>query len=130
MTKTDKRGIEVLRDPAINKAMGFTVEEREMPGLVGLVPANNRIFPAAGLATSATNAKRVADDMVKRSSPCGRRPGHARAPEGFGYSSRRSRTFPMPRIQTADRVAKIIVEKGVRVDKPKGYHGVYPPMRL
>jgi len=33
-----KRGVELLSDPALNKSTGFTAEEREQLGLVGLVP--------------------------------------------------------------------------------------------
>ncbi len=36
--KTDKRGIEILRDPALNKSTAFSEAEREALGLVGLVP--------------------------------------------------------------------------------------------
>src|SRR6201993_4927112 len=37
-TSTGKRGIDVLRDPSINKSTGFTESERQALGLVGLVP--------------------------------------------------------------------------------------------
>lgn len=33
-----KRGVDLLNDPALNKSTGFTEEEREKLGLVGLVP--------------------------------------------------------------------------------------------
>lgn len=45
MTLTDPtavvgvRGVEVLRDPEINKSTEFTEEEREALGLVGLLPS-------------------------------------------------------------------------------------------
>jgi malate dehydrogenase (oxaloacetate-decarboxylating)(NADP+) len=35
---TNKRGIEVLRDPSLNKSTAFTEAEKEALGLVGLVP--------------------------------------------------------------------------------------------
>ncbi|MGB5809623.1 MAG: NAD-dependent malic enzyme, partial [Polyangiales bacterium] len=38
--KTTARGLEVLRDPALNKGSAFTVEEREALGLGGLLPPN------------------------------------------------------------------------------------------
>lgn len=34
----NKRGIELLRDPSLNKSTAFTESEREALGLVGLVP--------------------------------------------------------------------------------------------
>src|SRR5271167_631783 len=37
-TGTSKRGIDLLHDPRINKATGFTEAERQALGLVGLVP--------------------------------------------------------------------------------------------
>jgi malate dehydrogenase (oxaloacetate-decarboxylating)(NADP+) len=38
MENTDKRGTDVLNDPQINKANGFTEAERQALGLVGLIP--------------------------------------------------------------------------------------------
>ena len=38
MPNPSKRGIEVLRDPALNKSTAFTEAEREALGLVGLLP--------------------------------------------------------------------------------------------
>jgi len=38
MTKTSKRGIEVLRDPGLNKSTAYTEAERQELGLIGLVP--------------------------------------------------------------------------------------------
>ena len=38
MNGTDKRGIELLRDPSLNKSTGFTEVEKQTLGLVGLVP--------------------------------------------------------------------------------------------
>jgi malate dehydrogenase (oxaloacetate-decarboxylating)(NADP+) len=35
---TDKRGIELLRDPSLNKSTGYTEAERQALGLTGLVP--------------------------------------------------------------------------------------------
>ena len=35
---TDKRGVELLHDPALNKSTAFTEEEKQALGLVGLVP--------------------------------------------------------------------------------------------
>jgi malate dehydrogenase (oxaloacetate-decarboxylating)(NADP+) len=37
-TGNNKRGIDVLHDPSINKSTGFTEAERQALGLVGLVP--------------------------------------------------------------------------------------------
>jgi len=37
-TGTRKRGVEILHDPKLNKSTGFTEAERQMLGLVGLVP--------------------------------------------------------------------------------------------
>src|SRR5271157_5378717 len=37
-TNTSLRGIDVLRGPSINKSTGFTEDERQVLGLVGLVP--------------------------------------------------------------------------------------------
>src|SRR5271168_2309642 len=34
----NKHGIEVLQDPSLNKTTGFTVDEKQSPGIVGLVP--------------------------------------------------------------------------------------------
>ena len=47
MPNASKRGIEVLRDPALNKSTAFNEAEREALGLVGLVPdvsPNPKIF--------------------------------------------------------------------------------------
>jgi len=38
MTSTAKRGIELLRDPSLNKSTAFTEAEKQALGLVGLVP--------------------------------------------------------------------------------------------
>ena len=38
MDNTGKRGIELLRDPFLNKSTGFNEVEKEKLGLVGLVP--------------------------------------------------------------------------------------------
>ena len=38
MAISAKRGVEVLRDPSLNKSTGFTEAEKEALGLVGLVP--------------------------------------------------------------------------------------------
>ena len=38
MTKTSKRGIEVLRDPGLNKSTAYTEAEKQELGLIGLVP--------------------------------------------------------------------------------------------
>jgi malate dehydrogenase (oxaloacetate-decarboxylating)(NADP+) len=38
MNGTDKHGIELLRDPSLNKSTGFTEAEKKRLGLVGLVP--------------------------------------------------------------------------------------------
>lgn len=38
MSPTNKRGAELLRDPALNKSTAFTEAERQALGLVGLVP--------------------------------------------------------------------------------------------
>ena len=35
---TMKRGVEVLRDPSLNKSTAFTEAEKQALGLVGLVP--------------------------------------------------------------------------------------------
>jgi malate dehydrogenase (oxaloacetate-decarboxylating)(NADP+) len=34
----NKRGIELLRDPSLNKSTAFTEAEKQVLGLVGLVP--------------------------------------------------------------------------------------------
>jgi malate dehydrogenase (oxaloacetate-decarboxylating)(NADP+) len=39
---TNKHGIEVLRDPSLNKMTGFIEFEKEALGLVGLVPDVSR----------------------------------------------------------------------------------------
>ena len=36
--RTGKRGVELLRDPVVNKSTAFTEAERQALGLVGLVP--------------------------------------------------------------------------------------------
>jgi malate dehydrogenase (oxaloacetate-decarboxylating)(NADP+) len=38
MTNTSKRGIEALRDPALNKSTAYTEAEKQELGLIGLVP--------------------------------------------------------------------------------------------
>jgi len=38
MNSTDKRGIDLLRDPSLNKSTGYTEAEKQASGLVGLVP--------------------------------------------------------------------------------------------
>src|SRR5882757_2619415 len=38
MTSTTKRGMELLRDPSLNKSTAFTEAEKQALGLVGLVP--------------------------------------------------------------------------------------------
>lgn len=38
MTSTDKRGMDLLHDPCLNKGTGFSAEERQTLGLTGLVP--------------------------------------------------------------------------------------------
>jgi malate dehydrogenase (oxaloacetate-decarboxylating)(NADP+) len=38
MTNTSKRGIDVLRDPALNKSTAYTEAEKQELGLIGLVP--------------------------------------------------------------------------------------------
>src|SRR5262249_2347418 len=38
MTNTSKRGIEVLRDPTLNKSTAYTEAEKQALGLIGLVP--------------------------------------------------------------------------------------------
>ena len=38
MKKNSKRGIELLRDPSLNKSTAFSEEEKESLSLVGLVP--------------------------------------------------------------------------------------------
>jgi malate dehydrogenase (oxaloacetate-decarboxylating)(NADP+) len=38
MTTTNKRGIELLHDPSLNKSTGFTEAEKEASGITGLVP--------------------------------------------------------------------------------------------
>jgi len=38
MTSTAKHGIELLHDPSLNKSTAFTEAEKQVLGLVGLVP--------------------------------------------------------------------------------------------
>src|SRR6202051_2440944 len=38
MTRTTKRGIELLHDPSLNKSTAFSEKEKQALGLVGLVP--------------------------------------------------------------------------------------------
>jgi malate dehydrogenase (oxaloacetate-decarboxylating)(NADP+) len=38
MKTTNKRGVELLRDPALNKSTGFSAAEKQSCGLVGLIP--------------------------------------------------------------------------------------------
>jgi hypothetical protein len=38
MANTDKRGIELLHDPSLNKSTAFTEAEKQALGIVGLVP--------------------------------------------------------------------------------------------
>ena len=47
--ETTARGYEVLRDPALNKGIAFTTEERSALGLTGLLP-DAPAYPIDGLA--------------------------------------------------------------------------------
>jgi hypothetical protein len=38
MTRAEKRGIELLRDPSLNRSTAFTEAEKQEFGIVGLVP--------------------------------------------------------------------------------------------
>jgi malate dehydrogenase (oxaloacetate-decarboxylating)(NADP+) len=38
MKSTNKRGVELLRDPSLNKSTAFSETEKQASGLVGLVP--------------------------------------------------------------------------------------------
>jgi malate dehydrogenase (oxaloacetate-decarboxylating)(NADP+) len=53
-----KRGMEVLRDPAINKSTAFTQAEREALGLTGLLPE--------GVDTDPTQAQRVLQQLGQK----------------------------------------------------------------
>jgi malate dehydrogenase (oxaloacetate-decarboxylating)(NADP+) len=58
MTDTNKRGMELLHDPTLNKGTGFTAAEREALGLTGLVPEVTE--------TLETQLSRVMEQLAKK----------------------------------------------------------------
>jgi len=59
-----RRGVDVLRDPEINKSTAFTLEEREALGLVGLLPS--------GVETEELQMRRVLQHLGTKTTDLGR----------------------------------------------------------
>jgi malate dehydrogenase (oxaloacetate-decarboxylating)(NADP+) len=59
-----RRGMDILRDPRLNKMTGFSEEEREALGLVGLVPE--------GIDTETTQVQRVLHQINRKPTDLGK----------------------------------------------------------
>jgi len=99
---TDKRGIELLRDPSLNKSTAFTEAEKH----------------AVGMAIFATQAKLVTDEMFIEA-------GQTVADQVPADLLKQGLLYPLQsniletEIQTAARVAKLVFDAGLaRVKRP------------
>ena len=93
---TDKRGIELLRDPSLNKSTAFTEAEKH----------------AVGMAIFATQAKLVTDEMFIEA-------GQTVADQVPADLLKQGLLYPLQsniletEIQTAARVAKLVFDAGL-----------------